>query len=385
MPEHLDPELVALRERVQTFIDDELRPLEERLDEGAELGDVDAALRAEVRARSREAGIFGMPQPREFGGTEAGPLARTVARETVAAANLRTGSFVFGPYPGVLEGAEGQLRDQYLEPLMRGEKAAGFGFTEPTGPDAGRPTYAVPDGDQLLVTGRKSYITNGPFCDFYNVLVNVEAGEGSEGGMAMIAIDRDTPGLTIPREFSTMDGARHSEVAFDRCAVPRWHVIGEVGGGMNRALGHIGEERLEGAAGSSGIAMWTVQYTREHISRPHRQGGTLGDREGVRRIFAEMMIDTYAIRATTYRTARLAESGVDVLNEGSMAKVFAAEAVGRIVDQAIQLAGGDALTSGHPLERLYRRVRALRIGGGATEIVRLSIARGMLEFDSGRV
>jgi alkylation response protein AidB-like acyl-CoA dehydrogenase len=385
MPEHLSTELLALRERTQAFIESELAPREVQLPPGADTADVDAAARAEARRRAAAAGFFGMTQPREFGGSAADALALTVVREALAASNLLLADFVLGPAPGALGAATGELRTRYLEPLLRGEKAAGFAFTEPSGPDAGRQTYAEREGETLLVTGRKSYVSNGPFCDFYTVLVNVEAADGAPGGTAMLVVDRETPGLSMPRRFTTLDGSLHCELAFERAPVPASHVLGEVGGGMGRALGQIGEMRLAVAARAAGTAMWTVEHIREHITQPHRQGGRLGDREGVRRIFAEMMTDTYAARAVVYRTARLAASGADVMNEGSMAKVFATEAVGRVVDQAIQLVGGNALITGHPLERLYREVRSLRIAEGATDVLRLNIARGRLEFASGRV
>lgn len=385
MPEHLPPELLALRERAQAFIEAELAPLEAQLPAGADAAGVDAATRAEVRRRSAAAGFFGMTQPREYGGSAADALTLTVVREAFAASNLLVADFVLGPGPGALAAATGGLRTRYLEPLMRGEQAAGFAFTEPSGADAPRPTYAERDGERLLVTGRKSYVSNGPFCDFFTVLVNVEPAGDAPSGMALLVVDRDTPGLSMPRQFTTLDGSLHCELAFERMAVPASNVIGEVGGGMGRALGQIGDMRLAVGARAAGTAMWVVDYTREHVSQPHRQGGKLADREGVRRILAEMMIDTYAARSVVYRTARLAAGGADVMNEGALAKVFATEAVGRVVNQAIQLVGGNALITGHPLERLYREVRSLRIAEGASDLLRLNVARGILEFGAGRV
>ena len=141
MPESLPTALAALRDRVQSLVDDQLQPLEAMLSP-----DPQAAIPADVaratREHSRSAGIWAMTQPRDFGGTEAGPLALTVARETLATANLRLGRYVFGPGPGVLAAAEGRLRESYLEPLVRGDKQGAFAFTEPTGADAPRPTWA---------------------------------------------------------------------------------------------------------------------------------------------------------------------------------------------------------------------------------------------------
>lgn len=384
MPEHIPPELLELRARVQQFAEDELKPIEERAND-----DEDAPsnrdIRREVADRSRAAGFFGMTQPKDFGGTEAGPLALTVARETFAASGLRTASFVFGPGPGVLRQAEGHLRERYLEPLMRGQRFAAWGFTEPSGPDASRPTWAVRDGDDLVVNGRKAYVSGGSAADFYAVLLNVDEDTSGPGGTAMVVIDRDTPGLELGPDFRSIEGGTHCQLLLHDARVPQANVVGKIGEGMQRGLGNIGQMRLGVAARAAGTAMWVCDFTRKQISQPHRAGGTLGDREQVRWMFGNMLMDTYAARSVLYRTARLAEDGVDVMNEGAIAKVFATETAGRVVDTAIQLTGGQALIEGHPLERLYRSMRSLRLAEGASDLLRMNTARGLLEFNAGRV
>lgn len=384
MPDQLPADLIDLRERVTRFIDEDLRPLEQGM-----AGDEDAPanndLRREVAERSRAAGFFGMTQPAEFGGTEAGPLALTVARETFAASNLRSSGWVFGPGPGVLRQAEGRLRSEYLEPLLRGERYAGWGFTEPSGADAGRPTWAARDGDDLVVNGRKAYISGGSSADFYAVLLNVDEDTSGPGGTAMVVIDRETPGVQLGDDFVSVDGSNHCQVSFEDARVPQSNVVGSVGEGLQRGLGNIGQMRLGMAARAVGTTMWATDFTRQHITAPHRHGGALADREQVRWIFGNMLMETYAARSVLYRTARLAETGTDVMNEGATAKVFATETAGRVVDAAIQLSGGQALIVGHPLERLYRQVRTWRLAEGASDLLRINVARGLIDFDAGRV
>ena len=382
MPDQLAPELLDLRERMQRFVDNDLRPLEERLDTGD--GD-ERELGREVTERSRELGFFGMTQPEEFGGTQAGPLTLAVVRETLAAANLRVTRSVFGPGPGALQGATGLLREQYLEPVMRGEKRGSFAFTEPSGADAGRPTWARRDGDNLVVNGRKPYVTGGPSADFFSVFLTVEEDGAGPGGSAMVIVDSDTPGLTLDPEFSTLDGATHCPLRFEDMHVPLTHVLGAIGEGMPRALGNIGQMRLGLAAQACGTAMWVTKYVFETLQEREAAGGPPGLRDQARAALGEMMMETYVARSAFYRSARLAESGEDILNEGSIAKLFAAEAAGRIVDQAIQVVGAEALIEGHPLARLFRVTRSWRFSEGSSEMLRGSIARGMLEFDAGRV
>ena len=381
MPESLPADLLDLRERVAAFADDELRLLEDELGDDPDAA-IPPAVAARVRARSRELGLHAMTQPRDLGGSEAGTLALTVVREALASRNLRLSSLVLGPAPGVLRAATGELRARYLEPLLRGEKQGAFAFTEPG--DASRPTRASREGDELLVSGRKAYVSRGATADFYSALVNVEAG-AEPGGTAMVVIDRDSPGLSIERSFRSLEGGGHVSLVFDAVRVPAWHVIGGVGEGMPRALGNIGDMRLALAAEGTGLAAWTVAFVQQHLQAPHRSGSPLGEREGVRLRYAELCVEAYAARSMLYRTARLRDSGDDALNEVAATKLFATESVGRAVDTAVQLVGGQALVVGHPLERLYRRVRSMRIAEGPSDLLRLQIARGRLEFGAGRV
>ncbi|MCA9829570.1 MAG: acyl-CoA dehydrogenase [Dehalococcoidia bacterium] len=375
MPETVPPDLLDLRSRIQSF-------LAALPDVGND--DVPADLAEEVRARSREAALFTLLQPRSLGGDEAGPLARVVAWEALAAANSPYAHFVFGPRPGIVARAEGPLRDRLLPAVLAGEKRGSFAFTEPSGPDAPpRPTWARRDGDDLLVTGRKSYVSGGATADFYGVLVNVDPEGDRPAGPAMLVIEAGTPGVTMDRRFSSLDGGHHVSLVFEEARVPAANVIGRVGDGMRGALGNITDERLELSATSCGIAMWTTEFVTAHVTATHPSGNRLGDREGVRLRYSDLRIETYAARAMLYRTARMVESGADAMNEIMATKVFTCEAVNRIVDTAVQLVGGNALISGHPLEKLYRRVRSLRLAGGATDVLRLNIARGRIEFESG--
>jgi acyl-CoA dehydrogenase len=383
MPESLPEELIELRERIQAFIEAVIHPAERTLPDD---GTIPEGVRRDIRERSREQGLFGMTQPRDFGGSEAGLLALVVARETLAAANSPLTRYVFGPGPGMLHAAEGDLRERFLEPVLRGELQGAFAFTEPSGPDRPeRPTWAKRAGDDLLITGQKAYVTGGVTADFYATLVNVDEDDSGPGGTAMVLVEQGTPGVAIDRVFTSLEGGNHVSLSFDEARVPVANVLGEIGEGMPRALGNIGEERIESAASACGIGLWTVDFVTNHIKAPHRSGVSLGEREGVRLRYADMRIDLYAARAMLYRTARLAEAGEDTINEGAATKVFCTEMVGRVVDTAVQLVGGQALISDHPLEKLYRRVRSMRLAGGASDLLRLNVARGILEFDAGRL
>jgi len=387
MPENLSPELLAIREQTQQFVDETLRPLEESLGDDFKLP-VSDEIRKKVREEAQRTGLFYKTQPVEFGGHPAGTLELTMLRELFAAANLRVSQYVFGPGPGALSTAQGDLKTKYLDAVLRGEKRGAFGFTEPD--SAKRPTWAKREGDYLVVTGRKSFVTGGATADFISVLVNVEADESGDGGTAtrgtaMVVIDRESEGVEIERRFSSLDGSGHASVGFNQVRVPVTNVIGKIGEGMPRALGNISNVRLSVSAQATGICMWVIDFVSEHLLAPHRSGTPLGAREGVRLRYADMRIETYAARSMLYRTARLAESGENVVNETIATKVFSTETAGRVVDAGVQLVGGQALVHGHPLERLYRQVRSMRLMEGASDLLRINLVKGKLELEKGRV
>lgn len=373
MPESLPQELIRLRDESERFAREVVHPIEEALDADQLTA---SAARDRVIEEARALGLFGMTQPTAFGGTEASQLALTVVRDTLGAENLRLAGAVFGPGPGVLAGVGEPLRSSHLEPLLRGAKRAAFGFTEPD--DAPHPTRAERRGESLIVTGWKSYVTGGADADFINTLVTV-----SEQGPALLVIDRDSPGVVIERTFESLDGSHHAAFRFDDVRVPRSHLIGAPGEGLPRAMRQIGDTRLAIAAGAVGLMRWVLAYLTEHLKAPHPSGEPLGNREGVRLRYAELRMHAFAARSMLYRTARLADSGANIVNEGIACKVFSTEQLGVIVDSAMQLVGGKALTVGHPLERLYRRVRALRLAEGASDVLRLNLARGQLDLGKG--
>ena len=371
MPDQLPPETAALRDRAERLAREVLVPFR---DDGA-LDGVDRA--AKIRAASKAAGVYSMVQPAEFGGG-ATLLALTAVRDTLGAHDVCHLPGIFGSGPGVLAGVGEPLRSRYLVPLLAGEKRAAFGFTEPD--DVERATWARLDGNALVVNGQKSYVTGGASADFINVLVDIEG-----QGPALVVVDREAPGVEVARTFGSVDGSHHAYLEFHDVRVPAAHVIGEPGRGLPRAMRQIGDTRLALAAESVGLARWVIDFVTEHITSPHRSGEPLAAREGVRLRYADMRIRAYAARSMVYRTARLGDMGENIVNEGIAAKVFATEAVGEIVDTGIQLVGGAALRSGHPLEALYRRVRALRLAEGASDVLRLNLSRGRLDLAKGRI
>ena len=378
MPDNLPEAVVAVKRQAEEFIDKVIRPLSNK--SVAEVSDDAVKL---VKEASRDAGFFFKTQPKEFGGAPASTLELTVLRELFSRTNLPLTRYIFGPGPGVLHAVQGELKSKYLEPVLKGEKRGTFAFTEPD--SAARATWGVMAGDKLVINGQKSYITGGGSADFISALVNVEQADGGKAGTAMVVIDRQAEGVAIDRVFSSLDGSSHVGMTFDNVSVPITNVIGELGEGMPRALANIGNVRLMVSAQAVGMCMFVLDYIEKHIKSPHRSGVPLGDKEGVRLRFSDMRIETFVARSALYRTARIVDSGDNSVNETAITKVFTTETAGRVVDQGVQLFGGQALVTGHPLEELYREVRSLRFVEGASDLLRLNIAKGKLELGKGRL
>lgn len=380
MPDNLPGSLLALREEARHFVEDILVPLENEITDG---DPVPETLQEKVRQVSKDAGYFYKTQPEAYGGKPAASLELTLLREAWAASNCRLTQYIFGPGPGILHSVQGDMKEKYLDPVMKGDKRGAFGFTEPD--TAIRPTWAKIEGEVLIINGQKSYVTGGATADFISTLVNVEHEDGRKAGTAMIVIDRTAKGVVIEREFSSMEGAGHVSFVFEDVRMPVTNVIGKLGEGMPRALGNIGNVRMMVSAQATGMSMWTLDYVEQHLLAPHRTGTPLGEREGVRIRYADMRIDTYVARSALYRTARLAETGDNIVNETIATKIFCTETAGRVVDMAVQLVGGQALVRGHPIEKLYRQVRSLRLVEGASDLLRINLAKGKLELKKGRL
>jgi acyl-CoA dehydrogenase len=371
VPDFLTDELLAWRARAETLATEHLVPSRDdpTLDGRARY---DA-----VRAASKEAGLYHLTQP---GPDAAAPsaLVLVVVREALAAHGVGRMRGVFGDGAGVLAGVGEPLRTTHLLPMLAGDRRAGFAFTEPA--DAPRPTWALVDGDDLVVTGQKSYVTGGGDADFLTATVEVDG-----SGPAMVVIDTDLPGVDLVRRFASYDGSHHAAFTFEQVRVPRTHLLGAPGEGRGRALARISEVRMAIAADCVGTSMWLLALLEEHLATPRRDGRRPGDQERARLRYGDLRVKAYAARSLLYRTARLVDAGGNTVNECIAAKLFSSEVAGEIVDVAVQLVGGEALVEGHPLEATLRRLRTLRLAEGESDLLRVNVARGRLDLGQGRI
>ncbi|MDE2967961.1 MAG: acyl-CoA dehydrogenase family protein [Chloroflexota bacterium] len=370
----LAADLADLQSNLLTFVADEIDPITA----GADPEGPPTELRREIARRSDQAGFYQLVVPEADGGLGGGPRVITAAREALALSGNPFASHVLGAGPGIMRLADNEeQRADLYEPILRGERTAAFAFTEALRPDETRgPTQAVRstlngDADGFLVSGAKGFVTGGASSDWLVVVANVP-----DEGTALLVIDREADGVTQGEMGASMDGSTHSPFFFDSVAVPASRLLGQVGDGLPRAMQNIDRMRLGVAADCVGWARWVTRTTLERIEGPHRSGQPLAEQQQVQAIFADMAADTYAARTSLYQAAEAREADESTAGtQVAAAKWLASECLHRTVDRAIQLHGAQALLRGHPLERLYRTSRSLRIAEGPTELLRLTVAR----------
>ncbi len=370
-----NPQLDELRQRIRRLVED-LRPLEAQA--GGE-GSVPEALAKEVRRRAGEAGFYSIGVAKADGGGGLGILGMTALREEIAYQGSPFQQYILGGAVGLLGACQGDQRQRYLLPVVRGEKSYSFALTEPNTHSAtsGFQTSAQREGGGFVLNGVKSFVSNGHLSDFTIVVAQV-AEDGGPGGVTMFLVNRDSPGLEIGRIFATMEGSGHCEQIYKELPLAANQVLGEVGQGVPQGFEWLNENRLGMAASAVGTARRVLEMTLDHVKRPRPGRDTLADRDSIQITLGEMATEVYSAQALLYQMASEVEAGQNVPAEIAMAKVYATEVVGRAVDKALQIHGGSAYRRGHPLEALYRQVRGMRLAEGASEVLMAFVGRELL-------
>jgi acyl-CoA dehydrogenase len=270
-------------------------------------------------------------------------------------------------------------KERYLARVARGEAIAAFALSEPqAGSDvAAMQCAAVQDGDSYVLNGEKTWISNGGIADFYVVFARTGEAAGARGISAFI-VDADTPGLEIAERINVIAPHPLARLAFRDCRVPASQRLGEGGQGFKVAMATLDVFRTSVAAAALGFARRAFDEAIAHATTRKMFGQTLADFQLTQAKLAEMATGIDAAALLTYRAAWQRDCGRKVTKEAAMAKMTATETAQKVIDAAVQMFGGLGVVSEHPVERLYREIRALRIYEGATEVQQLIIARELL-------
>ncbi|MDQ1491310.1 MAG: acyl-CoA dehydrogenase [Actinomycetota bacterium] len=333
-----------------------------------------------------DSGLLGRLFPTPLGGTggdgvsatELCRLRETLARECTEAETALALQGL-GTYPVVQSGSP-ELGRRVVPAVARGEAVAAFALSEPgAGTDAAALTLAAePDGAGWRLSGEKTWISNAPDADVYTVFARTSP-EGGARGVTAFVVDGGAAGLSgEPIEML----APHAigRLVFDGLAVGPDDVLGEVGGGFRVAMRTLDLFRPSVGAFAVGMAEAAIDRAVAHARERRAFGRTIGDFQAVSHTLADMATRTQAARLLVYEAARAYDEdrAPDVTRLAAMAKLYATETAQFVVDAAVQILGARALVAGHPLEHLYREVRAPRIYEGTSEIQRTIIARSLL-------
>ncbi len=374
------------------FFEDRHRKLERELDAwaAANIGDrhdrdVDAACRALVG----KLGSAGWTR-HAIGGTAYGAASDSIdtraiclIRETLARhSGLADFAFAMqglGSGAITLYGTEEQKR-AYLPRVAAGKAIAAFALSER---DAGSDVAALncaarEDGDAYVLDGEKTWISNGGIADFYVVFARTGEGEGSRGISAFI-VDAGAPGLAIAQRIELIAPHPLALLRFANCRIAKAQMLGRPGEGFKVAMRNLDIFRTSVAAAALGFARRALDEALKRATTRAMFRQTLADFQLTQAKLAQMATAVDASALLTYRAAWLRDQGKTVTREAAMAKLTATEEAQRVIDAAVQIWGGLGVVSEHPVERLYREIRALRIYEGASEVQQLIVARELLK------
>lgn len=310
---------------------------------------------------------------------------RTLAlsRETLAA-HAGLADFVFamqglGAGPISLFGDTAQ-RAEWLPQTRAGKAIAAFALSEPaSGSDvANIAMTARRDGADYVLDGEKMWISNGGIADLYIVFARTAEAPGARGLSAFI-VRGDNPGLKIAERIPVIAPHPLALLRFENCRVPSSAMIGKAGDGFKIAMATLDVFRTTVGAAALGFARRAMAETMKRAATRELFGAPMSELQMVQGHLADMALEIDAAALLVYRAAWTKDQGVArITREAAMAKLYATEAAQRIIDTAVQLHGGAGVVSGHPVEVLYREIRALRIYEGATDVQKIVIARALL-------
>ena len=268
---------------------------------------------------------------------------------------------------------------RYLPDVASGKRIAAFALSEPqAGSDvAAMACAARREGDEYVLDGEKTWISNGGIADFYVVFARTGEAPGARGISAFI-VDADNPGLEIAERIAVIAPHPLARLRFANCRVPVTQRLGEAGQGFKVAMATLDVFRTSVAAAALGFARRAFDEALRHATTRQMFGQTLADFQLTQAKLAQMATGIDACALLTYRAAWQRDQGRKVTKEAAMAKLTATETAQQVIDAAVQMFGGMGVVSEHPVERLYREIRALRIYEGASEVQQLIIARELL-------
>lgn len=378
-PEYFSAEHETFRATVRRFVEAEIAP-------HAHMWDEAGTFPRELYRRAAAVGITAIGYPAALGGEPADIFFSIAAAEEIARAGCGGVQASLGSHgialPPIVAHGSAALQRRVVPPVLAGEKIAALAITEPGGGSdvAALKTTALRDGDHYVVSGEKTFITSGMRADFLTVAVRTDPGNKGPGGVSLLVIDGDTPGLARS-ELKKMGwwSSDTAHLTFTDCRVPIANRVGAEGEGFRAIMHNFNPERLMMAAMACSYGEACAQEALAWARERRTFGAPLAERQVIRHKLVDMVARVEAARAVVYDLAHRIEHGLGAGNElvarTCMAKVLATQAMQFCADQAVQILGGMGYMRGTKSERLYREAKVMMIGGGSQEIMKDLAAR----------
>ncbi len=367
------------RETFRAFLEKEVRP---HVDEWEEAGQ----LPRELFQKFGEMGFFGLGFAEKYGGSDLDIMYQVVFDEEIARMNSGGLAASIGAHPILAmnhihaEGSEEQ-KQKYLIPGIKGEIVGCLAITEPFGGSDVQAirTTAVRDGDEWVLNGSKTFITNGVLSDFLVVAAKTNPDKKAKG-ISMFIVDRDTPGLSATNlKKLGWHASDTGEIAFDDVRIPAENLLGAEDHGFFYIMQHFVTERLAMANGGVATASYAIECALQYMNEREAFGRKINRFQVLRHRIAQMSAEIEMNRTFVYSLYRRYSDGDYIVKEASMAKLLATQLADSVVTQCLQMYGGYGFMEEYPLARLYRDSRLGQIGGGTSEIMCEIISKMLID------
>jgi alkylation response protein AidB-like acyl-CoA dehydrogenase len=375
----LGEEEKAIRDTARAFIRNDVMPLEQevlRRERNHQPG-LDRSELRELQLKAKKFGFWGLSTPEEYGGMNLPAVMQSLIWTELGRTFV---PFRFGgEADNILFYANDEQKREYLTPTVEGERVSCFAITEPgAGSDAANiKLSARRDGDDWVLNGEKTFITNGNDADFAIVVAVTDRERGVRGGgTTAFLVDR---AMGWRSEFiQTMGEGGPASLIFEDVRVPSRNILGEIGQGFDLGMQWIGKGRYTIPSHALGIAERALQMAIEHARTRETFGKPIGTNQAIQWMIADSEVELEAARWLILKAAWSIDAGLDPRHASSTAKLYGAGMVNRVVDRVLQIHGGMGYTRELPIERWYRQVRLYRIFEGTDEMQRLIISRDLL-------